>query len=55
MANCTGIWLRRIGNEVQVLAELDGEWRLVVTEPLDGHFSHIVEEAGMKAAPKVTM
>lgn len=47
----SGIWLRRMGEDVQVLAEIDGEWKLVITEAHDGMFSHIVEEAGMAKAP----
>lgn len=47
----TGIWLRRIGSEIHVLAELDGEWRLVIVDTPDGPISHIVEPAGMLQSP----
>ncbi len=46
-----GIWLRRVGDEVQVLAEGEDGWRIVITEPLDGQFSHIVEPGGIASAP----
>ncbi len=46
-----GIWLRRIGDEVQVLAEGEGGWRIVITEAIDGQFSHIVETSGIASAP----
>jgi hypothetical protein len=42
-ANITAIWLRRIGDKAQVLAEIDGKWRQVIEESLDGSFSHIAE------------
>lgn len=50
------IWLRRIGDQVQVLAEMqepNGSWRfrLVIREHADGSFSHIVEPEGMRTAP----
>lgn len=51
MTKVTGIWLRRMDEEVQVLAEIDGEWKLVIEEHHEGMFSHIVEEAGMAKAP----
>lgn len=47
----TGAWLRRIGDEAQMLLEIDGEWRLVCIEQIHGTFSHIVEQAGMRRAP----
>jgi hypothetical protein len=43
----SGVWLRKIGNEVQVLFEVDEKWRLVVVEPEDGNYSHIVETEGI--------
>ncbi len=46
-----GIWLRRIGDEVQVLAEGEDGWRIIITEPIDGSFSHIVEPSGIASAP----
>ena len=46
-----GIWLRRIGDEVQVLAEGEDGWRLVITERIDGYFSHIAEPSGIASAP----
>lgn len=46
-----GIWLRKIGDSVQVLAEGDDGWRLVIEEAADGNFSHIVEPSGILSAP----
>lgn len=46
----TGIWLRRNGDLAEVLAEVDGEWLLVISEQLEGHFSHIVEPGGIRRA-----
>jgi len=50
----TAIWLRRIGDDVQVMFERDGRWHLAITEHADGSFSHIIESEGMKKAPEVT-
>lgn len=47
----TGIWLRRIGDEIHVCAEIDGVWQRVITEPVDGNFSHIVETNGIASSP----
>jgi len=50
----TGIWVRSMGKYIEVLAEIDGEWRVVIREfaPLDEMtISHIVEPSGMKKAP----
>lgn len=46
----TGIMLRRYGNYAIVEAEIDGKWVMVVSEPLDSNFSHIVEPSGMRLA-----
>lgn len=56
----TGIWLLREGNEddpratVQVLAEIDGIWRTVITENAHRNFSHIVEPSGMRESDPVS-
>jgi hypothetical protein len=47
----SAVWLRKIGSDVEVLLEIDGEWRLVIQELDDGNFSHITEASGIKAAP----
>jgi hypothetical protein len=51
----SGIWLRKIGDTVQVLAESKGTngkfWFLVIEEQVDGNFSHIVEPTGILNAP----
>lgn len=54
--NITGIWLQKAtehnGNALTVLAEVDGVWRVVITEVADdGPISHIVEPAGIERAP----
>lgn len=47
-----GIWLRRIGDDLQVLAEVaPGDWRLVITSWAPGQVSHIVEPRGIVGAP----
>lgn len=43
-----GLWLRRIGNKVEVLAEHNGEWYLIMAEQFDGIFSHIYEPSGIQ-------
>lgn len=47
----SGLWLRRMGDDVEVLVEIDGVWRLAITEPLDANFSHIAETGGLRLAP----
>jgi len=47
-----GVWLRRIGDVVEMLVQINNEWRLCAAEPLDGNFSHIVEPSGIASAPK---
>lgn len=42
----SGLWLRSTLKTVQMLAEVDGEWRLVAEELLEAPFSHIAEPAG---------
>lgn len=51
----SGIWLRKIGDKVQVLVESKGKqgrhWFLVIEEQEDGAFSHIAEPSGILDAP----
>ena len=51
----SAIWLRRIGDKVQVLAESKGKhgrhFFLVIEEQADGAFSHIVEVEGILNSP----
>ena len=47
----SAIWLRRHGNRVEVLAEIDGQFRLVIDENYDSQFGHIVEAIGMVKSP----
>lgn len=46
-----GIWLRKNGEHAEVLAEINGEWRLLIAEHIEGPFSHVIEPAGMAKAP----
>jgi hypothetical protein len=54
-----GIWLRKAtyssnskAEQLEVLAEVDGEWRLLLISELDnGPISHIVEPGGIRSAP----
>ena len=53
----TSIWIRRRGGpddplaQVELLAEVDGRFRLLCTELLGSNFSHIVEGHGIETAP----
>lgn len=59
----TGVWLRtgspdpRYPNlkKLEVLVEIDGEWRVVITDhvpPFEAEVSHIAEGGGMLNAPR---
>lgn len=52
----TGIWLQKNAGPngaLTVLAEVHGEWRVVITETADdGPISHIVEPAGIVRSPR---
>ncbi len=43
----TGIWLRKIGMNAEVLFEWQGKWHKAIVEHIDGSFSHIIEIGGM--------
>lgn len=45
------VWLRGVGNELEVLVEIDGQWHLLITEGRTGPISHICENAGIRRAP----
>lgn len=47
----TALWLRKIGRQVQMLAEIDGKWRLIWEEWEDGTFSAICESRGFDNKP----
>ena len=49
----SGVWLRFIEGKVQVLAEVEGKWRMLMEESLEGNptFSHIYEPLGVRSAP----
>lgn len=42
----TAVWTRRSGDYVETLVEVDGEWKLVSREHVEGSFSHIAEGNG---------
>ena len=43
----TALWLRRSPDDyAEVLVEIDGKWRLAISEQADGLFSHIAEARG---------
>jgi hypothetical protein len=49
----SAIWLRTIGNHVQVLVEMAGEWYVVIDDIADireSTISHIVEAIGIDSA-----
>jgi hypothetical protein len=46
-----GVWIRAIGENVELLVELEDGWHLCATEPLDAAFGHIVEPGGIINAP----
>jgi hypothetical protein len=39
----SAVWLRRIGNKVDVLVEIGGSWYLAIRENHDSYFGHIIE------------
>jgi hypothetical protein len=52
MVLVNGIWLRRIGDKVQVLVDRgEGRWHVVIEERADGAFSHCVHPTGINRAP----
>lgn len=40
------VWLRRIGNRAEVLVQVDGDWRIAITEAADGSYSHCAQARG---------
>lgn len=47
----TALWLRRDGDHVVMLAEINGKWRLAAREYYDAPFSHIAEGNGAARWP----
>jgi hypothetical protein len=47
----TAAWLHRTGNNAQLLLEIDGQWRLIAEENIDGPFSWIAEARGFADKP----
>lgn len=52
----SGVWLRTLGQVIQLLVEFDGHWHVVVEEklPADGsdpRIGHIVEPLGIIGSP----
>jgi hypothetical protein len=45
------IWLRHVGDKIQVLFESLGKWYLAIEEDPDAAFSHIAEHPALEAAP----
>lgn len=45
----SGLWLRKMGDHAEMLAENPetGEWVLLVSEQIEGNFSHIYEPTGI--------
>lgn len=50
----TAVWLRREGDTIKVLVEIDSIWRLAITEYVDCPFSHIAEGNGVGNWPSET-
>lgn len=49
-----GIWLRRLGERVEVLAETEpGKWRRIISEPHDAAFSHCAHPNWIALSPLV--
>lgn len=53
----SGVWVRSTikdgaNSNIEVLVEIDEEWRLVIVESVDGPISHIVEPSGILSAPR---
>lgn len=53
----SAVWFRRATGAhglpiVEVLAEVEGTWRRIGHEMLEGQFSHIVEALGIEGAPE---
>lgn len=51
-----GVWLRQTVDaggpkDIEVLVEVDGKWRLCITEHPHGPVSHIIEPAGIAQSP----
>lgn len=42
----TAVWSRRSGDYVETLIEVDGEWKLAISEHIAAPFSHIAEGNG---------
>ena len=47
----SGVWFLRRGDDIVLLVEHDGVWKLCATERYDGNFSHCVHPAGIENAP----
>ena len=43
-----GLWLRREGDKVIVLVQIDGQWTEVIRESAEGPFSHTVAPNGIR-------
>ena len=50
----SGVQAFRLGDHVIVRVEIDGAWCEVISERIDGAFSHIVEVGGIRKAARTT-
>lgn len=51
----TGLWLRASGDRAIVSAEINGKWHDVISERMDGPFSHIAEPSSIETSPISTV
>ena len=42
------VWLRRVGDRVQVLVEVDDQYSIAIDEDIDAQFSHCAHAVGFK-------
>ena len=49
-AAVSGVWLRRVGDDAQVLVERDGSWYLLIRAHWSASYSHCVGAAGIVSA-----
>jgi hypothetical protein len=51
----SGLWLRVIGDRIEVLVEIDKAWRLVIQEAtgttIEAGIGHIANPSGIRKAP----
>ena len=47
----SGLWLRKLDGRMQVLAEVDGGWRVAIDEACGEHCGTVVSAAAIREAP----